>query len=283
MNFLILFTVVVTAPTAESAVHLLIADIAAVVFKKHPHHLRQFVGFATVKQVEIVLNALRVVFEHGIEIVFFELYQIGCRSPVVVVVVHLLAYLEVSIEVDAQFLRLGFLACDDNYTVGSAGAIDRGCRSIFENGDVFNIVGVDGVHAALDGESVDNNERRLLGVEGAFASDGDSIFILGVGFRVENHAWHPAFEVRSDVAGVTLVHILCPYYLVGTGGVFTLDVLIARHDYFLHHVGDRFHHNADIIVIFINPDLFCLHADVGKHQCRLRLVTKQGEIAVHVS
>ena len=54
MDFLIFLAVVVTAPAVEGAVHLIVADIATVVFEKHSHHPGQLVGFAAVKQVEIV-------------------------------------------------------------------------------------------------------------------------------------------------------------------------------------------------------------------------------------
>ena len=209
VHVLPLLAVVVLAPAVERGVEVGIAQSALIVPEQEAHHLRLGIDAPAVHRVELLLDEVRVFTQHGVEVVLLQRDDVGCRSPVVIVVILLLADDEVGVEVDRQAVFLGPLGSDDDNAVRSPCAIDGGSGGILQHGDVLHVIGVHAVQSAFNGKSVDHHKRTGLGVERAHTADGDGILArsrLAVGAHGDKSRYF-AFQVAGDVARVAFVHI----------------------------------------------------------------------------
>ena len=210
--------------------------------------------------------------EHRLEIVFFKFNHLCGISPLHVAIVLFLTYGKVSIEINGQTVVPGTFGRYDYHAVRRSRTVDRSGCGIFQDCDVLYIIRVNSGHASVNRKTVDYHKGCCGGLKGADATDSKGIFILARFLHTLHKPRNLAFKIAAEVTDTALVEVCRGQDLIRAGRFTALDVLIAGHDYLVHHVFRRRQFNLEIGRTFFNLNPGCLHSNIRNHESGSGLV-----------
>ena len=169
------------------------------------------------------------------------------------------------------------LGSNKNYTVGSTRTVDRGCGSIFEDGNGSNIAGVDkgdGIGTlgcttgrditTHDGNTIDHIQRRIGCVDRRRTTDTDTCG--GTGLSVvagDLHTGHLTLQHLVDRSGRYRCQIVTGNLHYGTGLCLTALHTVTNDDNLFERRGRReFYYHA-----VAGKSLGFFHTDVRNYDC----------------
>ena len=206
-------------------------------------------------------------------------------GPFIVIVVLLLTDGDVCAEIYFQFLLMGALGGNNDHTVRGASTIDGSCRSVLQNGNVLNVVRVDGLDTSLDGQSVDNYQWVGLGLERADTTDSERALTAAVQSVLITHQTRDlTFQVFHDSTRVALIKFLGRDELIRTGSILTLDVLVTRYEHFVKDIliAFEFHHDK-FLGLGSKAHILVLHTDISEFQLWAIAFYEERESTINIS
>ena len=271
--------VVVLLQGCEGAVELVAADLAGgelIVCVVHRCQIGSH-GEALGCRGHGVLALLHVFEEVILHVFALSVHLLFGGHVEVVGVVEVAALVDgdVGCEVDVDLaLCLGALCGHDDDAVGGAGTVDCGSGGVLEHVDAGDVIGVEVFDVALDGETVDHEQRLCLTLECADTAD-DGLASVG------GETGHAALEVVHEVGGDTVFKFLGRDGGDGAGHLLLAELLITCHHYF-GKVGSGGREVDREGTVVGHPYLLGIHADVGDHEHGAFSLDGDLEVAVDV-
>ena len=136
---------------------------------------------------------------------------------------------------------------NDNYTVGTAGTVESGGRSVFKDGERSDVAVRYSSDVAVVGHTVDNVKRSDAGVDRADATDEYCSRSTGLAVRADGlHTYDFTREGVGDVGGKSVFELVSFNDRCRTGVRAFGSGTVGNHDSFFEKLGVRFEGNRNI-------------------------------------